>query len=178
MHDDCPLIRIWCGAHQLNLVMEHIMNDVVKECFFTIVTSFITHIICQQKLIADMNTTCPRIINRWLSTGNITKWFNIHCPELFVHVESKQLASTPPRLRWASLLVMQHFMSRTVITFRSIQGLTTLLEQQQTTLNDLVASFIDDIGVTGLLTIELIGNLDTSTHVISMSSLYPVSKNF
>jgi hypothetical protein len=35
---------IWCGAHQLDLVMEHIMNNVVKERFFTIMTGFITHI--------------------------------------------------------------------------------------------------------------------------------------
>jgi hypothetical protein len=44
MHDDCPLTQIWCGAHQLNLVMEHIMNNVVKEHFFTIMTNFIIHI--------------------------------------------------------------------------------------------------------------------------------------
>jgi len=49
----------------------------------------------------------------------------------------------------------------------------TLLEQQQATLNDLVAYFIDDVGVTGPLTTESIGNLDTSTHVIN--SLYAVS---
>ncbi len=63
MHDDCPLTWIWCGAHQLDFVMEHIMNDVFKECFFIIMTGFIIHITCQQKLIADMNTTCPHIIN-------------------------------------------------------------------------------------------------------------------
>jgi hypothetical protein len=44
MHDDCPLTRIWCGAHQLDLIMEHIMNDVVKERLFTIMTGFIIHI--------------------------------------------------------------------------------------------------------------------------------------
>jgi len=44
MHDNCPLTRIWCGVHQLNLVMEHIMNNVVKERFFTIMTGFITHV--------------------------------------------------------------------------------------------------------------------------------------
>ncbi|KAH9554008.1 hypothetical protein CY35_08G042000 [Sphagnum magellanicum] len=119
MHADCPLTQIWCGAHQLDLVMEHIMNDVVKERFFIIMTSFITYIIRQQKLIVDMNTT------------------------------------------------------RTAIAFRSIQGLTTLLEQQQAALNDLVAFFIDDVGVTGLLTTESIRNLDTSTHVIS--GFYAVS---
>jgi hypothetical protein len=63
MHDDCLLTQIWCGVHQLDFVMEHIMNDVLKECFFTIMTGFIIHITCQQKLIADMNTTCPRIVN-------------------------------------------------------------------------------------------------------------------
>ncbi|CAM6016713.1 unnamed protein product [Sphagnum balticum] len=41
MHDDYPLTRIWCGAHQLDLVMEHIMNDVVKDRFFIIMTGFI-----------------------------------------------------------------------------------------------------------------------------------------
>jgi hypothetical protein len=41
------------------------------------------------------------------------------------------------------------------------------LEQQQATLNDLIAFFIDDVGVISPFTIELIRNLDTSTHVIS-----------
>ncbi len=89
MHDDCPLIQIWCGAHQLNLVMEHIMNDVVKERFFTIMTSFMTYITRQQKLIMDMNTMCPFIDNRWLLTKKVTKWFKIHCLKLLVHIESK-----------------------------------------------------------------------------------------
>ncbi len=51
------------------------------------------------------------------------------------------------------------------IAFCSIQGLTTF--------NDLVASLIDDIGVTGPFIIELIGNLDISTHVIN--GLYVIS---
>jgi len=64
-------------------------------------------------------------------------------------------------------------MSHTIITFRSIQGLTTLLEQPPATLNDLIASFIDDVGVTSSFTIESIGNLSTSTHGIN--GLYVVS---
>jgi hypothetical protein len=30
MHYNCFLTQNWCGVHQLDLVMEHIMNDVVK----------------------------------------------------------------------------------------------------------------------------------------------------
>jgi hypothetical protein len=47
------------------------------------------------------------------------------------------------------------------------------LEQQQAALNDLVAFFINHVGVTGPFITESIGNLDTSTHVIS--GLYVVS---
>ncbi|CAK9868043.1 unnamed protein product [Sphagnum jensenii] len=43
MHNECPLTRVWCGAHQLNLVMEHIMDTIVKERFFTVMTKFIYH---------------------------------------------------------------------------------------------------------------------------------------
>jgi hypothetical protein len=44
MHNECPLTQVWCGAHQLDLVMEHIMDTIVKEHFFTIMTGFITHL--------------------------------------------------------------------------------------------------------------------------------------
>ena len=59
MHENCPLTRIWCGAHQLDLVMEYIMNNVVKERFFGTMTAFITHLTRQLNLIAEMKTTCP-----------------------------------------------------------------------------------------------------------------------
>jgi hypothetical protein len=54
MHNECPLIRVWCGAHQLDLIMEYIMNSIVKERFFTTMTGFITHLTRQHNLIADM----------------------------------------------------------------------------------------------------------------------------
>jgi hypothetical protein len=38
------LTRIWCGAHQLDLVMEEIISNIVKERFFSIMTGFITHL--------------------------------------------------------------------------------------------------------------------------------------
>jgi hypothetical protein len=41
MHKDCPLLRVWCGAHQLDLVMEHIMTSVVGDVFFQVMLRFI-----------------------------------------------------------------------------------------------------------------------------------------
>jgi hypothetical protein len=62
---------------------------------------------------------------------------------------------------------MHHFTTRVAVIFRSIQGLTTLVLQQRNALDNLIASFIDDVGVTGLLTAESIANIDPSIHVIS-----------
>ena len=45
--------------------MEDIMSNVIKEKFFSVLTGFITHLTRQLNLIAEMETTCPRIVNRW-----------------------------------------------------------------------------------------------------------------
>jgi hypothetical protein len=167
MRSNCSLIRIWCGAHQLDLVMEDIMNNVIKERFFSVMTGFITHLTRQQNLIAEMQTTCPCVVNRWLSTEKVISWFKIHRPQLLAHIEWKQPDSAPPRLWWVALLSMHHFTTRAAVTFCSIYGLTTLVLQQRNALDNLIASFIDDVGVIGPLTAESIANIDPLTHVIS-----------
>jgi hypothetical protein len=97
----------------------------------------------------------------------VISWFKIHQPQLLAHIESKQPAFTPPRLWWVAFLSMHHFTTRAAITLCSIQGLTTLVLQQQNALDILITSFIDNVRVTGPLTTESIANIDPSTHVIS-----------
>ncbi|CAK9203949.1 unnamed protein product [Sphagnum troendelagicum] len=167
MHSDCSLIQIWCGAHQLDLVMEDIMSNVIKERFFSIMTRFITHLTWQYNLIAEMQTTCPRVVNRLLSTEKVINWFKIHRPQLLAHIKSKQPTSAPPRLWWVTLLSMHHFTTRATAIFCSIQGLTTLVLQQQNALDNLIASFIDDVGVIGSFIAKSIANIDPLTHIIS-----------
>jgi hypothetical protein len=100
-------------------------------------------------------------------TEKVISWFEIHRPKLLAHIESKQPDSAPPRLWWVAFLSMHHFTTRAAVTFCSIQGLTTLVLQQRNALDNLIASFIDDIGVIGPLTAESIVNIDPSTHVIN-----------
>jgi hypothetical protein len=155
--------------------MEHIMDTIVKERFFTVMTGFITHLTWQLNLIANMKTTCPCVINRWLSTEKVIKWFKIHRPQLLAHIKFKQPPSAPPRLWWVYLLAMHHFTSRTAIMFHMIQGSTTLLDQQQAALVGLVASLMEDVGVIGPLIAETIANFDASSHVISDRYVVPLS---
>ena len=85
MHNNCPLFRIWCRAHQLDLVMEHIMTEVVGYSFFNVMLQFISHLSCQQKLIADMGTTCPCVVNRWLSIYKVTNCFRTYRIDHHLH---------------------------------------------------------------------------------------------
>jgi hypothetical protein len=70
---------------------------------------------------------------------------------------------------------MHHFTSRTAITFYTIQGLTTLLDQQQTALVGFVASLMEDVGVTGSFTTETIANFNATSHVINGRYAVPLS---
>jgi hypothetical protein len=69
------------------------MSNVIKKQFFSVMTGFIIHLTRQQNLIAEMQTTCLRVVNRWFLTEKVINWFKIQRPQLLAHIESKQPAS-------------------------------------------------------------------------------------
>ena len=150
------------------------MTRVVGNAFFNAMLPFIAYLLGrQQKLIADMGTTCPRVVNRWLSTNKVTTWFKLHRTELLQHIEAKNPPPAPSRLWWVYLLAMQSFTNYTAATFRYIQGATTLVSDQTSAFEKLIKTFIDDVGVVGPLTQEANQHLDPGLHV--SSGLYSVS---
>jgi hypothetical protein len=170
---DSSLIRIWCGAHQLDLVIQAVMDDVVKDRFFQVMTNFIRHLIRQQNLIAEMASTCPRIVNRWLSTDKVTTWFVSKRLELQRYCNEKHPASEPPALWWVYLLGMDRFTELTAKAFTKIQGMSILVSQQQAVFDDLIQNYISTVGGVGPLGEGALQALDDTTHVIS--GLYAVS---
>ena len=71
------------------------MTDKVGNSFFSVMLKFISHLSCQQKLIADMGTTCPRVVNRWLSTNKVANWFKTNGIDLLRYIESANPVSAP-----------------------------------------------------------------------------------
>jgi hypothetical protein len=59
------------------------------------------------------------------------------------------------------------FTNNTTITFRCIQGSTTLVSQQNAAFERLVATFIEDVRIQGPLTSEEIALLEPATYVCS-----------
>jgi hypothetical protein len=173
MHEDCPLLQIWCGAHQLDLVMEHVMTNVVGNSFFNVMLRFIAYLGRQQKLIADMGTTCPRVVNRWLSTYKVTNWFKLYRPQLLQHIKAVNPPTAPSRLWWVYLLAMHSFTNYAAATFRYVQGATTLVLEQTSAFQKLINTFKEDVGIMGPLTREAIQLLDPNAHM--SSGMYSVS---
>ena len=176
MHNNCPLFRIWCGAHQLDLVMEHVMTEVVGNSFLNVMLKFISHLSRQQKLIADMGTTCPRVVNRWLSTYKVTNWFKTYRIDLLRYINEAHPTSAPPRLWWVYLVAMQSFTNYTAITFKYIQESTLLLSEQSSAFDKLIRTFIKDVGVEGPLAHDVLSLRDPETHVSSGSYTVSLAK--
>ena len=127
------LFRIWCGAHQLDLVVKNCISDSMKECFFDPLVRLITYLRRQHGLRAEMRTTCPTVaFTRWLSLGAVLKWFVQNRVRVISHLEEKLPSCTPSASWWALLFAVHQIMRPVDICFRSIQGRDTLLEEQNT----------------------------------------------
>jgi hypothetical protein len=91
------IFRIWCGAHQLDLVMKRSFNKLCNKKFLDTLTSVTGHLRCQQNLIAEMKSTCPTFVTtQWLSMGKLLKWLIDKQVRLIQHFDQKKPACTPP----------------------------------------------------------------------------------
>lgn len=65
------IYRVWCGLHQLDLVMKHAYKDIWAGEFVSDMKAIITHLHQQNNLISDMQSTCPKLSTRWIIMGNV-----------------------------------------------------------------------------------------------------------
>jgi hypothetical protein len=71
-------MRVWCGAHQLDLCMQSFYL-VIRDTFYSTFTLFVAYLRRQQNFISDEWSQCPLICNtRWLSMVKVTTWFDQH----------------------------------------------------------------------------------------------------
>jgi hypothetical protein len=56
--------RIWCGAHQPDLVIQEVMSGHLGEAFYGTLKSCISHLRRQQNLVSSLKTTCPSGVDK------------------------------------------------------------------------------------------------------------------
>lgn len=148
-------VRIWCGAHQLDLIIQSCFQGVYNEGFYGVLTALIGYLRRQQNLIADMRSTCPKVAStRWLSLGKVSSWLVKNRLEIGAYLTAKNAPVAPSPDWWIRLSVADEFMSRVDICFKAMQGMRTIVQQQRAYLQKLVHSLIDLSYMNGPLSAE------------------------
>ena len=145
-------IRVWCGAHQLDLIMADIYGKMLQQDFFSVLTVLIGYLRRQQNLVADMKTTCPKVaLTRWLSMIKVMNWFKKHRIDVQAHLDDKRPPCRPSSGWWVLMMAMHSFAQESSLVFTRIQGLTTLVSQQVAELSNLSRTFCRLVGGKGPL---------------------------
>jgi len=125
------IFRIWCGAHQLDLVIKKAFNGLMDERFLTTLSGVTGHLRRQQNLLAEMKSTCPLFVNtRSISMGKVLKWLKVKRMRLLQHVEEKKPLCTPSVDWWLMVFIIQPMVERAEETFVALQGMNTLVCEQ------------------------------------------------
>jgi len=110
------ICRIWYGAHQLDLVVKKVFNDLINETFLKTFIGVTGHLWRQQNLSQEMSSTCPTYVTTcWISMGN--------CVRLLLHFSTKKPACTPSKEWWLAVIIIQALVECIEKTFTAIQGI-------------------------------------------------------
>lgn len=166
-------VRIWCGAHQLDIVMQRAYTEFGNDEFYGHLTAAISYLRRQQNLIADMQSKAPKVADtRWESMSTVATWFKKHKVAVDAFFESKKPACAPPSVWWAQIMVVDYFASRATITFKQLQGHTVTVSEQRQHLASLQAFYLAAVDGKGPLTEDESGALDAEEWVLSTCSRF------
>ena len=99
---------VWCGAHQLDLVVQSATRHLLHGAFVQFVTNMTGNLRRQKNLIIEMKTKCPRFIDtRWMSMAKVLHWFNANQIQLQQFLDEHQHSWKPPLHWWVSAIVME-----------------------------------------------------------------------
>ncbi|KAH6567445.1 hypothetical protein BASA50_003292 [Batrachochytrium salamandrivorans] len=158
------IIRIWCGLHQMDLVMQRIFESALNEGYLTVLTTLIGYLRRQQNLIADMRATCPKVATtRWLSMGTVAKWLTSNRVRIQRYLQDKNASCAPSPVWWIFLFAIQAIAEEANAVFVSLQGLSTLVSQQRARLVGLVETYCRMSGMVGPLETSQLEMIDSST---------------
>jgi len=64
--------RLWCGLHQLDIVLQKFFKHLLDDEFYTLLTGLISYLRRQQNLIKDMGTKAKKVADtRWESMSKV-----------------------------------------------------------------------------------------------------------
>ena len=158
----CPpgMYRVWCGLHKLDLVMQQVYESALDKTFMGPLYGLIGYLRRQQNLIGEMNSSRPKVAaTRWVSMHSCTSWLVKHRIRIMAYLEEEKATESPDAKWWIFLHGLEAFAYEAHVVFKSLQGRTTLLCEQQRKLRNLIDTFSRMTGMEGPFSPEQIQDL-------------------
>ena len=94
-----------------------------------------------------MKAKCPKVADtRWLSLGNVCKWFCKHKVDILENIEEKKPACKPEKEWWLYVAACETIIKEVNMVFVSGQGLTSLVGEQRKCLDKLKRNLLEIVG--------------------------------
>ena len=147
--ENTKFYRVWCGLHQLDLVLKHAYTDLWENEVVNIMKKFIAHLRLQQGLINEMQATCPQLTTRWLVMGIVCKWLLDKRVALFEYINTatKPVTSAPPNWWWIIVAGISALTDLINPVFIKLQAPNLLVSVQATLLDALAVDITTMLGI-------------------------------
>ena len=125
------VVRILCGFHQLDLVMQSEFEAAFDGSFLSKPTKLIDYLRHQENLVARMKSECPKFCSvHWLSMGKVLDWVALHQKSVQDYLVQKAVSWASDDSYWIFLWAMVTLVNEANFFSFSLQGLSTLLVEQ------------------------------------------------
>jgi len=143
--------RVWCGLHQLDLVLKHAYMELWDNEVVEIMKKFIAHLRQQYGLIAAMQATCPQLTTRWLVMGKVCEWLLAKRIPLFEYIKSaeKPVSTAPPDWWWVVIAGISALTQIINPVFVKLQAQNLLISTQSALLDGLAMDICAMVGIKG-----------------------------
>ena len=143
--------RVWCGLHQLDLVLKDAYKELWDNEVVEIMKKFITYLRRQYGLIAEMQATCPKLTTRWLVMGKVCKWLLTKRIALFEYINSAPtiVSTAPPDWWWVVIAGINALTDVINPVFVKLQAQNLLISTQSALLETLSSDICNMVGIKG-----------------------------
>ena len=135
------VVRIWCVAHQLDIVVKEATRGVQYEAFYKVAHALSVYLRIQHNLISNMGSQCPKDTTRCIAFGSMLSWLLAHRRRLLAHFDERHPIQAPGALWWLIAGAILLLFERIAITFTTVQSPVKVISQQRQEVKNL----IDDI---------------------------------
>lgn len=156
-----PCVEVWCGLHQVDLVVQAEYLLLYDEDYVSILTALISYLRRQFNLIAAMGSTCPKFMStRWAAMKRVTSWLEVEGAVVREHLDAKGAACEPPLSWWVLTVGLNAVACEVSTSVCRLQGMRTRLDEQKEEIENIVQTLTSLGGVEGPLSLTAVDMLN------------------